>query len=141
MNQTPNISTALDSRPSNRLKKNLPAPGRCTDKGQEGVQNVCSGGPAEVPVSAPTLAGNNRRLRILKGLAVTTIIAILGVLFFFSLRLGATRIFQVDECVEAYVARLIASGVAKTTAVGNFGLFEVALSRLVGGAARSIEAL
>jgi hypothetical protein len=58
----------------------------------------------------------------------------------FSLQLAATRIFQVDECMEVYVARILASVPDKTSA-GHVTLFQVALSGFLSNSADTVALL
>jgi hypothetical protein len=139
MNQTSNIVTALEGQESNRPSPEFPSAQPCIDNGQEPVQNVCSESGTLAGMGARGRASIRRRWPRIS--VMVLLLTVLGCLFFFSLRLASTRIFQVDECVEVYVARLIATGAARTTPIGNFGLFELALSPLVGGGSRAIAAL
>src|SRR5437867_4173956 len=62
----------------------------------------------------------------------------LATLIWFSLRLAAMRIFQVDECGNVFVARILANGQARTT-LGAIDLFQIPLALLAKGASRSID--
>src|SRR5689334_19783983 len=103
MNQISNIPAALDGHESNRPSPEFRSAKACIDKGQEPVQNVGSGVGALAGASPSSAVNRRRWFRI--SVAVL-LLGVLGCLFFFSLRLAGTRIFQVDECVEVYVARL-----------------------------------
>jgi hypothetical protein len=61
-----------------------------------------------------------------------SLIGVLGVLVWFSFYLAANRIYQVDECMELYIARMVATGQAITHA-GFVTLFQVILSCFVHG--------
>ena len=62
----------------------------------------------------------------------------LAVLTGLSVHLAVTRIYQVDECTELIVARILATGQAKTYS-GSIGLLQFPLSWAVHGAARSVD--
>ena len=62
----------------------------------------------------------------------------LAALMGFSVYLAATRIYQVDECNELIVARILATGQAKTYA-GSIGLLQFPLAWAVHGATRSVD--
>jgi hypothetical protein len=62
----------------------------------------------------------------------------LAVLMGFSVYLAATRIYQVDECNELIVARILATGQASTHP-GVIGLLQFPLSWAIHGATRSAE--
>jgi hypothetical protein len=64
----------------------------------------------------------------------------LGALVWFSLRLAGTRIFQVDECQNVYVARILATGETKT-AYATSSLLQFPLSWMAHGGARSVDLL
>lgn len=106
------------------------------------VQNLCSeaaersGKSADFCTETTSIHG-----RYTRWLASAFVLVLLAGLFFFSLRLAGTRIFQIDEFVEVYVARVLSSGAGSSTALGNFGLFEIPLAWLVSNASRSIDAL
>lgn len=69
---------------------------------------------------------------------ILALIGGLGTLVWFSLRLAGTRIFQVDECQNVYVARILATGQTKT-AFANLSLFQFPLAWVAHGGARSID--
>jgi hypothetical protein len=62
----------------------------------------------------------------------------LAALMGFSVYLAATRIYQVDECAELIVAKIVATGQAKTY-LGSIGLLQFPLSWAVHGATRSAD--
>ncbi|MGO8925443.1 MAG: hypothetical protein ACLQU3_00765 [Limisphaerales bacterium] len=62
----------------------------------------------------------------------------LAVLLGLSVDLAITRIYQVDECMELVVTRILATGQAKTYS-GSIGLLLLPLSWAVHGATRSVE--
>jgi hypothetical protein len=62
----------------------------------------------------------------------------LAVLMGLSVHLAITRIYQVDECSELTVARILATGQAKTYS-GSIGLLQFPLSWAVQGATRSAD--
>src|SRR5271156_5135713 len=64
--------------------------------------------------------------------------ALLAGLIWFSLHLAASRIYQVDECMEVYVARMLATGQAQSFA-GHVTLFQVILAWFVRNATRSMD--
>lgn len=55
----------------------------------------------------------------------------------FSLQLAATRIYQVDECMEVYVAHVLASAPDKAAA-GHVTLFQIVISWLLPKSANSV---
>jgi hypothetical protein len=69
-------------------------------------------------------------------------VLILGVVYllWFSLQLAAMRLYQVDECMEVYVAKVLASGVDKMAA-GHVTLFQIPLSWLMRAGASSADLL
>jgi len=82
---------------------------------------------------------DSRQSRIVVSRAFTAVtVAILAMLIWFSLRLAAMRIFQVDECGNVVVARILANGQARTT-LGAIDLFQIPLALLAKGASRSID--
>ena len=56
----------------------------------------------------------------------------------FSMQLAATRIYQVDECMEVYVARVLSAG-QDTAAAGHVTAFQIVLSWLLPRAARAAD--
>ena len=62
----------------------------------------------------------------------------LAALVCLSIHLAATRCYQVDECMELAVAKILASGQAKTYP-GNINLLAFPLAWAVRGASRSID--
>ena len=62
----------------------------------------------------------------------------LGALVVLSCYLAVTRMYQVDECIELMVARILATGQAKTFA-GSIGLLQLPVALAVQGAVRSID--
>ena len=60
------------------------------------------------------------------------------VLLGLSVHLAITRIYQVDECMELVVTRILATGQAKTYS-GSIGLLLLPLSWAVHGATRSVD--
>lgn len=74
--------------------------------------------------------------RILKGASVL----FLALLVWLSLYLGANRIYQVDECTETYVARILAARQEHTHSPGHITLYQVLLSLVVRGSGQSADA-
>lgn len=70
--------------------------------------------------------------------AVILLIFCLAGLVWFSLHLAMMRIYQVDECTEVYVARLVAAGAANS-ATSHVTLFQVMLSPFVRGFTQSAD--
>ncbi len=62
----------------------------------------------------------------------------LAVLMGLSVHLAITRIYQVDECEEHSIARILATGQAKTYS-GSMGLLHFSLAWAVHGATRSAD--
>jgi hypothetical protein len=81
---------------------------------------------------------NLSRKAVMDRVLILALIGGLGALVWFSLRLAETRIFQVDECQNVYVARILATGQTKT-AYANLSLVQFPLSWLAHGGARSID--
>src|SRR5262245_384416 len=80
------------------------------------------------------------RLATVDGVLICLILAGLAGLVWFSLRLAAMRIFQVDECTEVNVAWQIVTGQAGATAATSMiGLFHVFLAWLLRNATRAID--
>src|SRR5436190_13671721 len=139
MSQTSNIAIALESSESQRLTLGLHVPQTCTDTGQKIVQNMCNETGRETGARPqPGRPAARRWPRFLVGLLI---LGVLGCLFFFSLRLAGTRVFQIDEFNEVYVGHVLSSGAGTVTPLGNFGLFEIPLSWLVANVSRSMDAL
>jgi hypothetical protein len=71
---------------------------------------------------------------------IWSLLLIGGVLFLgrCALYLAAMRLYQVDECMEVYVARTLAAA-QNQAAAGNATLFQVMLSWLFSGAGNSVE--
>ncbi|MFO1512692.1 MAG: hypothetical protein U1F83_07235 [Verrucomicrobiota bacterium] len=69
-------------------------------------------------------------------LLACVLIVLLALLVWFSLHLAGSRIFQVDECAEVYMARLLATGQAKVQPQG-IGLLQFPLSWLAKNETRS----
>jgi hypothetical protein len=74
------------------------------------------------------------RDRALTGTAVFVLLALACI----SLRLGAMRIIQVDECNNVFVAKVLANGQAQTT-IDGIDLFQIPLSWIVKHGRRSID--
>lgn len=79
--------------------------------------------------------------RILHRTPVSLLLGALGALIWFSMYLAAFRIYQVDECTETYVARILAMGQAQTQSPGHLTLFQVLLSTVVHGDGKSADLL
>ena len=65
-------------------------------------------------------------------------VLLLALLTWFSLHLAAMRIIQVDECNNMFVAKILATGQAKST-LGAIDIFQIPLSWLARGTTRSID--
>src|SRR5436309_3450206 len=113
MNQTSNMATALEGQESNRVISEFNSTKPCLDKGQEGVQNACSELAGLAATDAQGRTASRRRWLWVS--AVILLLSVLGWLFFFSLRLAGTRIFQIDEFNEVYVAHVLGSGAGTAT--------------------------
>jgi hypothetical protein len=87
--------------------------------------------PAETGVRKPATATSVA----LKAISCGLLIAGVVVLGWYSFTLAAIRIYQVDECVNVYVARLIAMGKSQP----GMELYQVILSRVISTAARSAD--
>jgi hypothetical protein len=74
----------------------------------------------------------------MKRASIWILLGSLAALMGCSIYLAATRIYQVDECNEIIVARIVAIGQAKTYG-GSIGLLQFPLSWAVHGATRSAE--
>src|ERR1051326_9040826 len=92
------------------------------------------------------LARNRRSLRDLAArilsarvLAAFLILAGLGFLAWFSWRISAMRIFQVDECTEVYVAKVLTLGPERIAGLRDIGLFQVFLSWVITSGHRAME--
>lgn len=75
-----------------------------------------------------------------KGILSLLGLAVLAVLIWFSLYLSAMRIYQVDECMETYVAKVLATVQDKAIA-GHVTLFQVVLSYLINASGCAIDLL
>ena len=64
----------------------------------------------------------------------------LASLMWLSLYLAAMRIYQVDECMETYVAKVLSTGQGKSAA-GHVTLFQVLLSFVIPSNGRSVDFL
>jgi len=74
-----------------------------------------------------------------RGLVVPTVLlGCVAWLGWFSLQLAATRIYQVDECMEVYVAHVLASAPDKTVA-GHVTLFQIVISWLLPKSADAVS--
>lgn len=69
---------------------------------------------------------------------IVALIGGLGGLVWFSLHLAGKRIFQVDECQNVYVAKILATGQTKT-AYANLSLVQFPLAWVAHGGTRSID--
>lgn len=76
-------------------------------------------------------------LRFARVVALALGISVVAALGCFSLWLAAMRIYQVDECMEVYVARILATG--NIAVAGHVTLFQVILSFFLHGPARSAD--
>jgi hypothetical protein len=74
----------------------------------------------------------------MRRVSIWILLGILAVLLGLSIRLAITRIYQVDECMELVVTRILATGHAKTYS-GSIGLLLLPLSWAVHGATRSVD--
>jgi len=74
----------------------------------------------------------------MKRASIWILLGSLAALMGFSVHLAATRIYQVDECAELTVARILATGQAKTY-LGDTGLLQFPLSWAIHGASRSVD--
>jgi hypothetical protein len=81
---------------------------------------------------------NLSRKAVMDRVLIVALIGGLGALVWFSLRLAGTRIFQVDECQNACVARILAAGQVKT-AYATPSLLQLPLSWLAHGVGRSVD--
>ena len=72
----------------------------------------------------------------MKRASIWILLGSLAALMGFSIHLAATRIYQVDECNELTVARILATGEAKSFR-GNIGLLQFPLSWAAHGASQS----
>jgi hypothetical protein len=95
----------------------------------------------EMEANAPIFPAAGLRQRtltnsaLLKGISCGLLVVGIVMLGWLSFKLAATRIYQVDECVNVYVARLIA-----THRPGpGMDLFQVILSRVMSSADRSAD--
>ena len=70
--------------------------------------------------------------------SIWILLSSLAVLIGLSVHLAITRIYQVDECTELIVARILATGQAKTYS-GSIGLLQFPLWWAVHGAVRSAD--
>lgn len=80
-----------------------------------------------VESSLPQVKPTMRKL-----IALLSVAAVLG-LVWFSFHLAGNRIYQVDECTEVYVARILGTGQDKVQSPGHITLFQVLLSPVMGG--------
>src|ERR1051325_455112 len=80
-----------------------------------------------------------RRILSLQGLAITVIVGALAFLAWFSWRISAMRIFQVDECTEVYVAKVLTFGPERIAGLRDIGLFQVFLSWVITSGHRAME--
>jgi hypothetical protein len=87
--------------------------------------------PAETDIRQSTRA----KFSLLNIVSCGLLIAGVGLLGWFSFYLAAMRIYQVDECCNVYVARLIAVGRPGP----GMDLFQVILSRIMSAADRSAD--
>lgn len=95
------------------------------------VQNLARNGRSLRDIAA--------RIASVRGLAVCLILAGLGFLVWLSLQISAMRIFQVDECTEVYVAKVLTLGRERIAGLEDIGLFQVFLSWVVAGGHRAME--
>ncbi|MGN6641941.1 MAG: hypothetical protein ACTHKU_02950, partial [Verrucomicrobiota bacterium] len=92
--------------------------------------------PADVKARQSHQASRRGWVRELS--VVGIIVAGLGALIGFSLYLAAMRIYQVDECMELYVAKILATAQDKAVA-GHVTLFQVLLSWFIPATSRSVD--
>jgi hypothetical protein len=78
------------------------------------------------------------RKAVMNRVLILALIGGLSALVWFSLRLAANRIFQVDECQNVYVARILATGRTKT-AYANLSLVQFPLAWVAHGGTRSMD--
>lgn len=75
---------------------------------------------------------------MMKRASIWILLGGLAALMGFSVYLAATRVYQVDECMEIIVARVLASGERKTFQ-GSIGLLQFPLACAVRGATRAVD--
>src|SRR5882672_5746302 len=79
---------------------------------------------AAAPVATKTRGETSVKARVLKGISIGVLVAGIGVLLKLSFTLAAMRIYQVDECLNVFVARMIANGQSSS----GMELFQLILS-------------
>jgi len=79
--------------------------------------------------------------RFMRRLLVLVLLCGVGALVWLSLHLAAFCIYQVDECTESYVARIVAAKQAGTHSPGHVTLFQILLSTVLHGSSPSADLL
>jgi hypothetical protein len=79
------------------------------------------------------------RIVSIQGLAVCLMLVGLGFLAWLSIRISAMRIYQVDECTEVFVAKVLTLGRERISGLEDIGLFQVFLSWVVASGQRAME--
>jgi hypothetical protein len=87
-----------------------------------------------------TAAQTIGRAYILKAILVVGLLGILVGLLWGSLLLAAGRMYQVDECMEVYVARTLTTATDKAVA-GHVTLFQILLSAVISSSEKSADVL
>ncbi len=73
--------------------------------------------------------------RVLKAVSMGVLVAAIGVLVWLSFYLAAMRIYQVDECLNVFAAKMIASG----QSAPGMELFQLMLSWVIPAGARAVD--
>lgn len=84
-------------------------------------------------------SGLARRILSIQGFAAILMLGGLVFLAWFSWHISAMRIFQVDECTEVFVAKVLTLGSERIAELRDIGLFQVFLSWVIGGGHRAME--
>jgi hypothetical protein len=92
---------------------------------------------ANAPAAAApqTSAQVSVRARVLKGISVAALVAGIVLLGKLSFTLAAMRIYQVDECLNVFVARMIANGQSSP----GMEFFQLILSWVIPASARAVD--
>src|ERR1044072_5858206 len=104
------------------------------------IDNI-SENPGILAANAPattapqTRAQASLRARVLGGIFVAALVAGIALLGKLSFTLAAMRIYQVDECLNVFVARMIANGQSSP----GMELFQLILSWVIPASARAVD--
>ena len=87
------------------------------------------------PVAPKVRAETSVKARVLKGISIGVLVAGIAVLLKLSFTLAVMRIYQVDECLNVFVARMIANGQSSS----GMELFQLILSWVIPAGARAAD--